>query len=57
MWNIIFLKACHKRAHSTGMDILSKFVQQEEYFLGNKVKILVSNWILVGQINEVSTLS
>lgn len=37
--------------------LLSKFVQQEEYFLGNKVKILVFNWMSMGQINEVTTPS
>lgn len=38
-----FQKLVINVAHTTGMATLSKFVQQEEYFLGNKVKILVFN--------------
>lgn len=38
-----FQKLVINVAHTAGMAMLSKFVQQEEYFLGNKVKILVFN--------------
>lgn len=44
-------------AHNTGMATLSKSVQQEEYFLGNKVKIFAFSWISMGQINEVAAPS
>lgn len=44
-------------AQNTGMITLSKSVQQAEYFLGNKVKILAFNQISMGQINEVTVPS
>lgn len=52
-----FWKLVINVAHNTGMATLSKSVQQEEYFLGNKVKILAFNWISMGQINEVTAPS
>lgn len=54
---MIFLKLCRKCGSDAGMATLSKSVQQEEYFLGNKVKILAFNWISMGQINEVTAPS
>lgn len=57
VWNIIFLKVCHKWSSERRDGMLSKSVQQEEYFLGNKVKILAFNWVRMGQINEVSAPS
>lgn len=52
-----FWKLVINVAHTAGMVTISKFAQQEEYFLGNKVKILVLNWASMGQINEVTTPS